>query len=122
MTECQHTFDVIKQLLTAVPLLAYLDLSKPMTLYTDASDTWIGACLTQPCPRQDGLIAEVIKEIPIYFLFHKLSPTQQGWPITENKVAYASVRALQKLNYLDRAEFVIKTDHITAFVWGWLDK
>lgn len=87
-----------------------------MTLYTDPSDTCIGAYLTQPCPRQDGLIVEVIKEILIYFLSQKLSPTQQRWPITEKKVAYAIVHALQKLSYLDRAEFVIKTDHITVFV------
>ena len=35
--------------LTSIPLLIYPDLNKPMVLYTYASDTCIGACLTQPC-------------------------------------------------------------------------
>lgn len=103
----QSSFDKLKEQLAAVPLLVYPDLSK----YTDASDTCTETCLTQPCPREDGLIAEAIEEIPIYFSSHKLSPTQQRQPIIEEE-AYAIVYALQKFNYyLDGAEFVIKTDH-----------
>ena len=35
--------------LTTVQLLAYPDSNKPLFLYTDSSDTCIGACLTLEC-------------------------------------------------------------------------
>jgi len=109
--DCQRSFDTLKEQLTAIPLLAYPDLSKPMVLYTDASDQCIGACLTQPCPERDGPVPGISEEVPIYFLSHRLSPTQQRWPVIE-KEAYAIVYALEKLNYyLNGATFVIKTDH-----------
>ena len=95
-------FQFIKDSLTTVPLLVYPDPNKPYTLYTDASDTCIGACLTQTC---DG------EEKPIYYLSHKLSRTQCKWSTVE-KEAYAIHFSLQKLDYyLHSAEFVIKTDH-----------
>ena len=73
--DCQRSFNTLKEQLTAILLLAYPDLSRPMILYTDASDQCIGACLTQPCPERDGPIPGVPEEVPIYFLSHKLSPT-----------------------------------------------
>ena len=101
-TECQDAFDYLKNSLTVVPLLAYPDTTKPYVLYTDASDTCVGACLTQ---TTDG------EEKPIYFLSHKLTPTQRRWAVIE-KEAFAIHYALQKLDhYLHNAEFVIRTDH-----------
>ena len=98
----QTAFQFIKDSLTTVPLLAYPDPNKPYTLYTDASDTCIGACLTQTCDEE---------EKPIYYLSHKLSRSQCKWSTVE-KEAYAIHFSLQKLDYyLHNAEFVIKTDH-----------
>ena len=92
----------MKESLTNVPLLVYLDLNKPYVLYTDASDTCIGACLTQEC---DG------DEKPTHYLFHKLSRSQCKWSVVE-KEAFGIHFALQKLDYyLHNAQFVIKTDH-----------
>ena len=102
--ECQKAFDFIKESLSVVPLLAYPDTSKPYTLYTDASDTCIGSCLTQ--------IDDSGIEKPIYFLSHRLSRTQTRWPVVE-KEAYAIHYSLQKLDcYLHNAVFTIKTDHM----------
>ena len=84
--------------LTAVPLLAYPDLSKPMVLYTDASDRCIGAVLMQPCPDKDGPVPGVPEEVPLYFLSHRLSETQQRWPVIE-KEAFAILYAVQNLDY-----------------------
>ena len=71
-------------------------------LFTDASDTCIGACLTQEC---DGDLK------PIYYLSHKLSRSQCKWSVVE-KEAYAIHFALQKIDYyFHNAQFVIKTDH-----------
>ena len=101
----RHTskaFAFLKDSLTTVPLLVYPDSNKPYTLYTDASDTCTGDCLTQDC---DG------NEKPIYYLSHKLSKSQCKWSVVE-KEAYAIHFALQKLDfYLHNAQFVIKTDH-----------
>ena len=95
----QKAFEFLKDSLTSVPLLVYPDSKKPYTRFTDASDTCIGACLTQEC---DG------DQKPIYYLFHKLSRSQCKWSVVE-KEAYAIPFALQKLDcYLHNAQFVIK--------------
>ena len=62
--QCQKAFDYLKDSLTVVPLLVYPDTQKPYVLYTDASDTCIGAVLTQK--GEDGEGKEVEK--PIYFV------------------------------------------------------
>ncbi|CAG2253191.1 unnamed protein product [Mytilus edulis] len=91
--------------LTVVPLLAYPNPNLPYVLYTDASDTCVGACLTQITEEQNAV------EKPIYFLSHKLSETQTRWSTVE-KEAFAIHYALQKLDfYLHGANFIIKTDH-----------
>ena len=68
----QRAFDCLKESLTAVPLLVYPDSNKPYVLYTDASDTCIGACLTQECEGD---------EKPIYYLSHKLRRSQCKWSV-----------------------------------------
>ena len=104
-------FQYLKDSLSVVPLLAYPDPNKPYTLYTDASGTCIGACLTQSCEEIDDTLPNVNNEKPIYYLSHKLSRTQCKWSTVE-KEAYAIHFALQKLDhYLHGAQFVIKTDH-----------
>ena len=109
--KCQTAFDFIKNSLTIVPLLAYPDTTKPYTLYTDASDFCIGACLTQPCDLNQEPIPNVVNEKPIYYLSHKLSGSQIKWSTIE-KEAFAIKWALDKLDhYLRNANFVIKTDH-----------
>ena len=98
----QRAFDFIKDSLTTVPLLVYSDPNASYTLYTDASDTCIGTCLTQLSDNE---------EKPIYYLSHKLSRSQCKWSTVE-KEAFAIHFSLQKLDYyLHNAEFVIKTDH-----------
>ena len=106
-----EAFQYLKDSLSVVPLLAYPDTNKPYTLYTDASGTCIGACLTQSCNVAEDIIPNVSNEKPIYYLSHKLSKTQCKWSTVE-KEAYAIHFALQKLDhYLHGAQFVIKTDH-----------
>ena len=107
----QTAFQYLKDSLTVVPLLAYADPNKSYTLYTDASGTCIGACLTQAAETEDPHFHNVPNEKPIYYLSHKLSRTQCKWSTVE-KEAYAIHFALQKLDhYLHGADFMIKTDH-----------
>ncbi|KAK6167883.1 hypothetical protein SNE40_021812 [Patella caerulea] len=106
-SECQTAFEFLKESLTTVPLLAYPDPNLPYILYTDASDTSIGAALVQV--HEDGNGGKV--ERPIYFLSHKLSKSQVKWSVVERE-AYAIHYALQKLDYyLHNAKFTIRTDH-----------
>ena len=105
--ECQRAFEYLKESLTVVPLLAYPDTSKPYILYTDASDTCIGACLTQQQEHPESKHEAETVEVPIYFLSHKLSDSQRKWSVVE-KEAFAIHYALQKLDhYLHNAQFVI---------------
>ena len=86
-------------------------MNKPYTLYTDASDTRVGACFTQPIDGEDEVIPGIRNEKPIYYLSHRLSDTQCRWSTIE-KEAFAIHFALQKLDhYLHNAEFIIRTDH-----------
>ena len=98
----QRSFAYLKDSLTAVPPLVYPDSNTLYVLYTDSSDTCIGACLTQECEGDDK---------PIYYLSHKLSRFQCKWSVVE-KEAFAIHFALQKLDYyLHNSQFVIRTDH-----------
>ena len=99
----QKAFDFLKDSLTEIPFLAYPDVSKPFTLFTDASNLCIGACLTQ--------LSDEGEELPIYFISHKLSDTQTRWSTIE-KEAYAIFYAVNKLHYLlYGTQFTIRTDH-----------
>lgn len=99
----QKAFDYLKDSLNVIPLLSYPDVTREFTLYTDASQFCIGACLTQL--NKDN------EELPVYFISHKLSDTQTRWSTIE-KEAFAVFYSVQKLNYiLYGAKFTIKTDH-----------
>ena len=110
--QCQCAFDFLKSSLTTIPLLAFPDPHKDYVLYTDASDSAIGACLVQTSDEKEcEVIPGIPNEKPIYYLSHKLSDTQTRWSTVE-KEAFAIHYALQKLDhYLHNARFVIRTDH-----------
>ena len=98
----RSAFNKLKAALTAPPILAYPDTSKPYILHTDASKYAIGAILSQVQDGQERVIA---------YLSHQLSPVQQRWSAIERE-AYAVIYALDHLKvYLWGAEFVVYTDH-----------
>ena len=104
--KAQKAFEYMKESLTVIPLLAYPDLSKRFILYTDASDTATGACLVQE-HEENGEVFEK----PLYFLSHKLSPTQCRWSTVE-KECWAIHHALQKLHsWISCSQILVRTDH-----------
>ncbi len=56
-TQCQQAFEQLKACLTSPPILGHPNLDLPFTVYTDASDTGLGAILAQ---RKDAGREEVI--------------------------------------------------------------
>jgi len=100
--EQESSYNALKNYLINIPVMAYPDLQKPYTLYTDASDYCIGGVLTQQ--HEDG-------EHVIQYLSHQLTKGQQKWPTIE-KEGYAIVYAVNKLrHYLLGSKFTIYTDH-----------
>ena len=105
--ECQKAFEYMKESLTVIPLLSYPDFNKKFILYRDASDSAIGACLVQEQEENSEIL-----EKPLYFLSHKLSPTQCRWSTVE-KECYAIHYALEKLHHwIGCSQILVKTDHM----------
>lgn len=65
---CHCAFDYLKSSLTVIPLMAFSDPSKDYVLYTDASDSAIGACLVQTSDDEEGEVIQIVpNEKPIYY-------------------------------------------------------
>ena len=86
--ECQAALDILKENLTTVPVLAYLDTRRPYILFTDASDDCIGACLCQEQDTQGEMKSNEPNKKSIHYLSHKLTASQTNWPTVE-KEAFA---------------------------------
>lgn len=99
----QKSFEEIKQLLVASPVLALFNPSLRSVISTDASDYGLGAVFAQVQP--DG------KEKPIAFASRTLTVTERKYSIVE-KEALACVWAAEKWRtYLWGRRFTLRTDH-----------
>lgn len=96
-------FNDAKLLLTSSEILAYPNFSKPFLLTTDASNSAIGAVLSQE---------ELGRDRPITYLSRSLNKTEENYSTIEKEML-AIIWALDKLrNYLYGAkEIKIITDH-----------
>ena len=95
-------FNMLIERINACPKLFFMDDTSPVHLYTDASNTGMGAYL---CQVRDG------KEYPIGFMSYAFNETQRRWHTVEQE-SYAIVKALEKWEYLLRdVHFTLHTDH-----------
>ena len=93
-------FNTLKSALLEAPILHYP--SKCYIVYTDASDDACGVQLSQ---EHDG------QELPVAFLSHMFTDTQQKWSTTEQE-AYGIYYAVTKWNYyLQGSDIVVCNDH-----------
>jgi hypothetical protein len=107
---CQKSFEALKSSVVSFPVLRNPDFTRKFVLQTDASETGIGAVLSQNF--DDG-------EHPILFVSRKLLDRERNYPVIQ-KECLAIVWAVQKLEfYLFGAEFDIETDHRPL---QWLDQ
>jgi len=96
--EAQLAFDKLKEAMVTTPVLALPNFAEPFEVETDASDVGIGAVLMQ-------------KGQPIAFLSKALGDSHKHMSIYE-KEFLALIMAVDKWRqYLQRQEFVIRTDH-----------
>ena len=105
--QCQEAFDLMKESLTVIPLLPYPDPNKRFILYTDASDTCIGAVLCQEYTE-----GEETFEKPVYFISHKLNKSQINYSTVE-KECFVIMYSLERLHHwVSCSQIICKTDHM----------
>ena len=109
--DCQQTFQLLKDLLMAEPILKYLDPNKPYVLYTDASKYAWSCVLTQEYEYEDGRKFKKIHH-PITYASGLFKDSQINWA-TLTKEAYAIYRSVRKLTfYLEDADVFFRSDHL----------
>ena len=91
--QCQEALDLMKESLTVIPLLSYPDPNKRFILYTDASDTCIGAVLCQEYTEGGETF-----EKPVYFISHKLNKSQINYSTVE-KECFGIMYSLERLHH-----------------------
>jgi len=102
-TECQQSFEQLKQIATTAPVLGAPKLDKgPFIVTTDASIQGIACQVVQ---EQDG------QEVPISFWSKTLNDTQRNYCITHLELLVAVEGILAHDYLLAGAPFVVRTDH-----------
>ena len=96
--QAEEAFEKLKKALGNVLTLGLPDFNKPLTLETNASNTGIGAMLSQ-------------KGRPLAFLSQALAPKHQGLSIYKKELT-AVLMAMERWHYyLEKGRFVIKMNH-----------
>uniref|UniRef100_A0A8P4FYW6 Gypsy retrotransposon integrase-like protein 1 n=1 Tax=Dicentrarchus labrax TaxID=13489 RepID=A0A8P4FYW6_DICLA len=104
--EAETAFLALKELFTSAPVLHHPDPSLQFVVEVDASDTGIGAVLSQRSPKDQKLH-------PCAFLSRRLSPAERNYDVG-NRELLAVVVALQVWrHWLEGAAlpFIVWTDH-----------
>lgn len=98
--EADKAFHELKVALSDSPVLATPDFSKPFTVHCDASNSGVGAVLTQG-----------VEEAPIAFASKKLSHEHRNYTATERE-CFAVLFGVEKFRpYIEGAHFTVVTDH-----------
>jgi hypothetical protein len=100
--EAEKAFRKIKKALTSDPVLRAPDFSCPFLLQTDASDTGLGAVLSQV---QGG------EEHPVLYISRKLTPAERNYATVEKEALAIKWAVLELRYYLLGRRFTLVTDH-----------
>jgi len=94
----QQAFDNMKKILAREVILAFPDFNKPFEIYTDASDTQLGAVITQ-----EGK--------PIAFYSKELNLAQTRYTTTKKELLSIVETCKEFCTILLRQQIIIFTDH-----------
>ena len=98
----QDAFACLKKALVSAPILKLPKFDLPFVIHVDASDTAIGAVLTQ---------SYYGKDMPVCCFSKCLNDTEKRWSIYEREM-YAIISALGKWRcYIINKPTVVYTDH-----------
>ena len=122
-SECQHTFDNLKELFTTTLTLAYADFAKPFKLHTDASVLGLGAVLYQVHDGVEKVISYASRSLSkseTKYLVHKLGFLCLKWAITEqfHKYLYGNTFDIYTDNNL--LTYVLTTTKLDAMGHRWI--
>ena len=106
--ECQHAFDKLRACLVSSPVLSYPDYSRRFVLDTDASDTGIGAVLSQV--KDDG------SEVVTAYASRSLSRPERRYCVTRKELLAVVEFVHHFRHYLLGREFTLRTYH-NSLVW-----
>uniref|UniRef100_A0A8C2IR24 Reverse transcriptase RNase H-like domain-containing protein n=1 Tax=Cyprinus carpio TaxID=7962 RepID=A0A8C2IR24_CYPCA len=101
-SETEAAFHRIKAALTTEPVFRAPNFNRPFLLQTDASDTGLGAVLSQ---GHNG------EEHPVMFISRKLTPAEQQYAMVESEALAVKWAVLELRYYLVGRHFTLLTDH-----------
>ncbi|CAB0043827.1 unnamed protein product [Trichogramma brassicae] len=101
--QADEAFERIKQAMASAVRSAFYHPGQPLALHTDASNTAIGAALSQRHADDDWT--------PLGFFSQKLSPTQQRYSTYDRELLaiFEAIKYFQRI--LEGRSFTIMTDH-----------
>lgn len=104
-SDAQKAFETLKKALVNSPVLATPDFSKPFTIHCDASNSGVGAVISQGP-----------EEAPIAYASKKLTHEHKNYTTTE-KECFAVLFGVEKFRpYIEGSKFTVVTDH-SALKW-----
>ena len=101
--ECERAFQQLRDSLTSTPILAHPDFNRPFILDTDASDTGIGAVLSQ--------VDEAGRERVISYGSRLLSKPERNYCVTRRELLAVVSFVKFFRPYLTGRRFRLRTDH-----------
>ena len=121
--ECQHTFDNLKELCTATPILACADFAKPFKLHTNASVLGLGAVLYQVYDDVEKVISYASRSLTkseTKYLVHKLEFLCLIWAITEQFHKYLYQNTFDVYTNNNPLTYVLMTAKLDAMGHRWI--
>ncbi len=98
----EKAFQWVKEALTSEPVFRAPDFGCPFLLQTDASDSGLGAVLSQ---LQEG------EEHPVLYISRKLTPAEKKYATVEKEALAVKWAVLELRYYLLGRKFTLVTDH-----------
>ena len=110
-SECQQSFELLKEMLLREPILKYPDPDYGYILYTDASKyAWAGVLTQEYHYEDEGKIRKI--HHPITYVSGLFRGPQINWAAL-TKEAYAIYMAARKLTvYIQDAKVLLRSDHL----------